>query len=98
MAVYVVLLTGFAYIITAITRSAVLICSMLPMFTIISLLGCNMFVNIVSKVHGISFIRNFLPPNYYLEKCRTVGGTILTLGLGVVLLAVGSVIDRRRMR
>ncbi|MCR4841602.1 MAG: hypothetical protein K5848_08705 [Lachnospiraceae bacterium] len=98
MAVYCVLLTGFAYIITAITRSAVLICSMLPMFTIVSLLGCNMFVNIVSKVHGMKTIRFFLPPNYYLEQNRTVGGMFITLGLGAALMIIGVFIDRRKMR
>ena len=98
MFAYVIILTGFAYLLTAITRSAVLICSMLPMFTIVSMLGCNMFVDVASKIVGVNKLRIILPPNYYLEIAKTPGGALLTLGIGVALIAIGVVIDRRKMR
>lgn len=94
MLVYVILLTGFANLLRAVFAKAVILCSILPMVTVISLIGCNIFFDVSVWVKSLKAIRYILPPHYFLEKVTDLAGLGLCLGLGIALLAAGFVTDR----
>lgn len=93
---YCVILTGFANLIRSITSSSTMICSLLPMLTVVSLICCNIILNIENMVPGISVVRMFLPPNYYLETAESGGGCVITVAVGLALILAGVIIDRKK--
>ncbi|MBR6274739.1 MAG: hypothetical protein IKR27_07035, partial [Lachnospiraceae bacterium] len=94
--VYILLLTGLANLLRSLIANEALLCSLLPMLTVVSLLGCNIFFNAATKVKGVEELRYLLPPDYYLEKTGSAGGVLLILVITVVLLALGVLNDRRK--
>ncbi|MBR6273984.1 MAG: hypothetical protein IKR27_03110 [Lachnospiraceae bacterium] len=94
--VYILLLTGLANLLRSLIANEALLCSLLPMLTVVSLLGCNIFFNAATKVKGVEELRYLLPPDYYLEKTGSAGGVLLMLVITVVLLALGVLNDRRK--
>ena len=92
---YSILLTGFANLLRSLIKNEAMLASILPMLTVVSLLGCNIFFNTAAMLNGIRQLRYFLPPNYFLEHCRSVSGAAFTLGIGLVLAAAGILKDRK---
>ena len=95
---YCIMLTGFANLIRACTSNATLICSLLPMLTVVSVICCHIIVNVVHYVPGVKYVRILLPPNYYLETSKGFAGCFITAGIGLVLICAGVLIDRKKCR
>lgn len=94
---YIILLTGFANLLRCFIKNEAMLASILPMLTVVSLLGCNIFFNIASMVDGIRQLRYVLPPNYFLEHALSLSDQALTIGIGLVLIVLGIIKDRRNI-
>ena len=95
-AAYILLLTGFANLLRSLIKNEAMLASILPMLTVVSLLGCNIFFNTAAMVNGIEQLRLILPPNYFLEFTDSVSGVLITMGLGLILCSAGVFADRRK--
>jgi len=96
MFVYILILTGLANLLRSLIANEALLCSLLPMLTVVSLLGCNIFFDAATKVKGVKELRYLLPPDYYLEKTSDGGGILFMIGISIVLLLAGVLTDKRK--
>lgn len=93
---YGVILIGCANLLRSLIANEVILCSVLPMLTVVSFVCCNIIVNTAFYFQPIEYIRWFLPANYYLETVKSVSGIALTVAIGLVLTVLGIIIDKRK--
>lgn len=96
MIAYCILLTGFANLLRAIISNEVVLCSVLPMLTVVCVICCDIIINTAVYFTPVEVIRFFLPPNYYITLCKSAVGVLITFAVGLGLIGAGVFVDRKK--
>ena len=93
---YCLLLTGFVNLLRAVISNEVVLCSLLPMLTVVCIICCDIIVNTAFYFTPVEIVRYFLPPHYFVTVLKNAGGIYKTAGMGIILLAAGVLTDRKK--
>ncbi|MBS6645496.1 MAG: ABC transporter permease [Clostridiaceae bacterium] len=67
MAVYVILVSGFAFLLKSVVRNGAVICCLIPFFIIGSLILCPVFLDVGQWLPDIKIAQRLFLPYYYLK-------------------------------
>lgn len=94
MILYVLLVTGFSYLIKLIVKSGSDICALLPAVTLGSLIFCPVFIDASKFVPFISRINKVFPTFYYLNAISSgKSAFMLMLGMSFAIISAGFTIN-----
>lgn len=87
MILYILLVTGFSYLIKLLVKSGTDICAMLPVIIIGTLIFCPVFIDASIFIPFVSWVNKLFPAFYYLEGIsRGINGFIVMIILSVILI------------
>ncbi len=91
---YVLLVSGFSYVLKLLVRSGTDICAILPVLTIGSLIFCPVFIDASKFINFISYINKLFPSFYYLNVISSgTSGVVIMSGITLVLISSGVLIN-----
>lgn len=96
---YVLLVSGFAYVLKLLVRSGTNICAILPVLTIRTLIFCPVFIDASRFINFISYINKLFPSFYYLKVIsRGMSGSVIMFGITLALISGGMLINYSRQK
>lgn len=94
MFLYVLLITGFCNLLKVLIRNVYILCALIPVWVLLSLILCAVFVDVGNVVPGIKVIRLFLPTSYYLDAIYSSFMQIKMCVAAVVVSVCGIAADK----
>ncbi len=99
MGLYVLLVTGFSYLLKLIVKSGTDICVILPVITIGSLIFCPVFIDISKFMPFVNKVNKLFPTFYYLDGIsRGISGFIIMAIVTLSLISSGAIINLIRQK
>lgn len=91
---YVLLVSGFSYVLKLLVRSGTDICAILPVLIIGSLIFCPVFIDASKFINFIYYINKLFPSFYYLKVISNgMSGIAIMSGITLVLISSGMLIN-----
>jgi len=98
MGLYILLITGFCNLLRALIPNIYILCSIIPIWVLLSLVLCPVFVDLGNVIPEIRIVRLFLPTNYYLDAIYSSSMQLKMLIAAILTVAGGIAADSVRNR